>query len=68
VEVEVKATENADVQDPFRLLTNKTVIESHGKTVVIVEFTPNEIGEFKGCVAAQSGEFIHTVGLSALVR
>jgi hypothetical protein len=60
-------TENANVQEPFRLLSEQTIIRSHGKTVVVVEFWPKEIGAFAGCVAARSGEFIQTVGLSATV-
>jgi hypothetical protein len=56
------------VQEPFRLLTEQTLIDSHGKTVVIVEFTPGEPGVYNGCVAARSGEFIHTLGICAIVN
>jgi hypothetical protein len=68
VEVTVDQTEDANVDRPFRLLTSRTVVESHGKTVVILEFTPEFGGTFSGCVAARSGEFIHTVALLAVVK
>jgi hypothetical protein len=67
VAVNVSETEEADVQSPFKLLTNRTVVEAHGKTVVIIEFVPSELGEFAGCAAARSGEFTHVVGLRAVV-
>jgi hypothetical protein len=61
----VEETEEAQKQDPFRLLAEQTVVESHGKTVVVVEFVGKEAGVFRGCVAAKSGEFIRTLGLYA---
>jgi hypothetical protein len=67
INVNVDETPNANDQDPFRLLTDRTLVESHGKTVIVVEFLPTAPGTFMGCVAARSGEFIHTVGLLAVV-
>jgi hypothetical protein len=67
VSCQITEAGGANRQEPFRLLSEQTVIESHGKTVVIVEFTPKEFGEFRGCVAARSGEFMHTVGICATV-
>jgi hypothetical protein len=66
VKVGVNQTGEANVQAPFKLLTEKSLIESHGKTVIIVEFSPEAIGPFGGCVAARSGEFIHMVDLEAV--
>ncbi|OHT05331.1 hypothetical protein TRFO_26965 [Tritrichomonas foetus] len=66
IQLNIVPTEEATLQDPFKLLTQRTVIESHGKTVVVVEFTPNSEGEFRGCVAARSGEFTHTIDLLAI--
>jgi hypothetical protein len=63
----VRETEDANVQSPFRLLTSRTVVDAHGKTVVVVEFVPSELGQFAGCAAARSGEFTHVVGLRAVV-
>lgn len=65
--IDVTTTAECELMEPFKLLTEKTVIESHSKTVVIVEFTPSEVGEFRGCVAAKSGEFVHTLDLVAIV-
>ena len=65
--LDIKETKDANKQDPFKLLTSKSVIESHGKAVVVVEFNPENVGEFNGCVAARSGEFIHMLGLHAIV-
>jgi hypothetical protein len=66
VMVSINEAENANVQYPFRLLTERSVVESHGKTVVVIEFDPENVGEFRGCVAARSGEFIHMVDLIAV--
>jgi hypothetical protein len=68
VSVEITEAEDANLQSPFRLLNQETVVESHGKAVVVVEFIPTEVGEFRGCVAARSGEFTHTLELVAIVR
>ena len=65
--IDVVPTEEGEIMEPFKILTDKTIIESHSKTVVIVEFTPNEVGEFKGCIAAKSGEFTHALDLIAVV-
>lgn len=67
VTLDINETEDANKQDPFKLLTSKSIIESHGKAVVVVEFNPEKVGEYGGCVAARSGEFIHTLGLHAIV-
>lgn len=67
VTLDIQETNDANKQDPFKLLTSKSIIESQGKTVVVVEFNPENVGEFGGCVAARSGEFIHTLGLHAIV-
>jgi hypothetical protein len=67
VAVTVAETEDANEQSPFRLITSQTIVDAHGKTVVVVEFSPKDLGSFAGCVAARSGEFTHTVGLSAVV-
>lgn len=67
VVLSVAETSDANKQDPFSLQTSKSVIESHGKTVVVIEFDPKNVGEFNGCVAAQSSEFIHALGLHAVV-
>ena len=67
VVLSVAETPDANKQDPFSLQTSKSVIESHGKTVVVIEFDPKNVGEFNGCVAAQSSEFIHALGLHAVV-
>lgn len=65
--INVVPTDEGELMEPFNLLTDNTVIESHSKTVVVVEFTPNKVGEFRGCVAAKSGEFTHTLDLVAVV-
>jgi hypothetical protein len=65
VVVSVEETEDASKQDPFWFLAEETMVESHGKTVVVVEFIGKESGVFRGCVAAKSGEFIRTLGLYA---
>lgn len=67
VTINAQETADANKQDPFKLLASKSVIESQGKTVVVVEFNPENIGEFKGCIAARSSEFMHTLGLHAIV-
>jgi hypothetical protein len=67
VAINVRETEEANVQSPFRLLASRTAVEAHGKTIVIVEFVPTELGDFAGCAAARSGEFTHVVGLRAVV-
>jgi hypothetical protein len=67
VAVRVAETENANEQSPFRLMMSQTIVDAHGKTVVVVEFSPKDVGSFAGCVAARSGEFTHTVGLTAVV-
>ena len=65
VVVTTTETPIANIQDPFRILTEHSVVESHGKTVVVIEFDPKEAGTFRGCVAARSGEFIHELDLIA---
>jgi hypothetical protein len=67
VHLEVIPSPEADRQWPFHMTTTRTEIASHGVTVVIVAFDPKEIGEFGGCVAARSGEFIHSLDLKAIV-
>jgi hypothetical protein len=67
VGVDITERPDADIQYPFRLLTERSMIESHGKTIIVVEFTPPSPGRFAGCVAARSGEFIHMVDLEAIV-
>jgi hypothetical protein len=67
VNVKIEETREANEQSPFHLVSSRTIVQSHGKTVVIVEFTPSDAGVFAGCVAARSGEFTHTVGLRARV-
>jgi hypothetical protein len=67
VNVRIEETEEANLQTPFHLVSSRTIVESHGKTVVVVEFLPADVGVFAGCVAARSGEFIHTVRLRACV-
>jgi hypothetical protein len=68
VKVVIDEAENANDQQPFHLVTSRTIVESHGKTMVIVDFEPTEVGTFGACVAARSGEFMHTVGLTACVE
>lgn len=65
--IEAVPTEEGAVMDPFKLLSEKTIIEAHNKTVVVVEFTPDKVGEFRGCIAAKSGEFTHSLDLLAIV-
>ena len=65
--LDIQESTDANIQSPYRLLTSESIIESQGKTVVVVEFTPKEPGIYRGCVAARSGEFIHTLGLYAHV-
>ena len=60
-------TDVANIQDPFKILTEHSLVESHVKTVVMIEFYPKEVGTFRGCVSARSGEFIHTLDLIASV-
>ena len=67
VDLSITETPEANMQSPFKLETQKTVIESHGRTVVEIEFDPSQRGEFSGCISARSGEFIHTLGLKAIV-
>ena len=67
VDLSITTTPEADIQSPFKLETQKSVVESHGKIVVEIEFDPSQRGEFSGCVAARSGEFIHMRGLHAIV-
>lgn len=67
VQVRIDETPEASLQDPFRILTERSVIESHGKTVVVIEFVPRDVGTFRGLVTARSGEFAHTLGLFANV-
>lgn len=68
ITVSIDETPEANVQDPFHILTDQCLIESHGKAIVVVEFTPKEPGVYRGCVAAKSGEFIHSVGLFAEIK
>jgi hypothetical protein len=67
VEVGITEKPGANAQNPFRLLTERSAIESHGSTIIVVEFTPHSVGRFAGCIAARSGEFVHMVDLEAVV-
>jgi hypothetical protein len=67
VKINITELSDADLQFPFRMTTTRTQIASHGTTVVRVEFEPNELGEFGACIAARSGEFVHTLDLHATV-
>lgn len=61
----IKEAPDANKQSPFRLATSRTTIESHGKAMVVIELDASEPGEFHGCLAARSGEFVHTLGIYA---
>lgn len=65
--LEIKEAEGANEQSPFSIETHETNIESHGKRVVEIKLDTSVKGEFNGCVAARSGEFIHTLGLHAVI-
>ena len=66
VSLNITPTPDASLEDPFKLSTTQSIIESHGKANIIIEFTPKEVGTFKGCVSARSGEFLHTLDLYAV--
>jgi hypothetical protein len=55
VQVIIDETEDANLQQPFHLVTSRTIVESHGKTNVIVEFEPTAVGVFRACVAPGAG-------------
>lgn len=65
LDLQINEAEGANLQSPFSLETHETEIESHGKRVVEIKLDTSQKGEFRGCVAARSGEFIHTLGLYA---
>ena len=67
VKVNITETPDASLQDPFSLTTERSVVEAHNKTVIVVEFIPKEVGTFRGLITAKSGEFAHTLGLFANV-
>ena len=67
VNISITETPEASLQDPYSLGTQRTIVPSHDKTVVVVEFVPREVGTFRGLLTARSGEFSHTLGLFANV-
>ena len=67
VQVQVEENPDANLRDPFTILCDRSSVESHGKTVVVLEFVPRERGTFRGLVTARSGEFALTLGLLATV-
>lgn len=67
VKLLIQETEEANLMEPFRILSEKTNVKPHDRSLIEVEFTIQEKpGIYRGILAAKCGEFTHELGLVAI--